>query len=212
MEDARHILNGPTRGDRRRAPMLFCDRRASRLSRPAGESVAAAPSRPMALDVWEQLKAIVDRETALASVGHAIQLSVAPVFLMLAIGAMLGMLTSRLTRVVDRARAVEAASARLRPEDLTARHRELATLSRRAKLINRAITLCTLTALFVCGVIAALFLGAFLRFDASIAVAALFLVAMAAFIAGALFFLREIFIATGVVTRATVAAGGGRGH
>ncbi len=41
-----------------------------------------------------------------------------------------------------------------------------------------------------------LFLGAFLRFDASVPVALLFIAAMLAFFAGLLSFLREIFIAT----------------
>ena len=69
-------------------------------------------------------------------------------------------------------------------------------LSRRAKLIGRAITLCTTTALLVCTVIAALFLSAFLRFDAPIPVALLFIAAMLCFFLGLLCFLREIYLAT----------------
>jgi len=137
----------------------------------------------------------VEREAALATIGHAIQLSVAPVFLLTAIGAMLGVLTNRLARVVDRARTVELRLAENPPEAATL-HADLAMMSRRAKLINRAITLCTITALFVCAVVASLFLGAFLRLDASLVVAWLFIAAMAAFIAGLLCFLREIFLAT----------------
>jgi hypothetical protein len=42
------------------------------------------------------------------AVAHAIQLAVAPVFLLSAIGAMLAVMTSRLGRIIDRARDLEA--------------------------------------------------------------------------------------------------------
>jgi hypothetical protein len=135
-------------------------------------------------------------ETGIASVGHAIQLSVAPVFLLSGIGAMLAVMTNRLARVVDRARSVEARLEHTSPEDLPISHDDLRTFSRRAKLINRAITFCTLTALLFCAVIATLFVGAFLDFDASLTVAVLFVSAMLFFFTGLLFFLREIFVAT----------------
>ena len=56
--------------------------------------------------------------------------------------------------------------------------------------------MCTATALLVSLVIAVLFLSAFLRFDASVPVALLFIAAMLAFFLGLLWFLREIFVAT----------------
>jgi hypothetical protein len=69
---------------------------------------------------------------------------------------------------------------------------ELDSLSWRARHISRAITLCTITALLVCGVIATLFLGAFFGFDASGPAALLFVTAMLAFMAGLLLFVREV--------------------
>jgi hypothetical protein len=130
------------------------------------------------------------------AVAHAIQLAVAPVFLLSGIGAILAVMTNRLGRIIDRARVLEdkldAAAAKL----LATLRADLAILSRRAKLISRAITLCTTTALLVCTVIAILFLSAFLRFDASIAVALLFVAAMSTFFLGLLTFLREIYLAT----------------
>jgi hypothetical protein len=135
-------------------------------------------------------------ETGIATVGHAIQLSVAPVFLLSGIGAMLAVMTNRLARIVDRARAVEAQLAGAAPGDLDVSHGRLKTFSRRAKLINLAITFCTITALLVCSVVAVLFVGAFLRFDAAVPVAVLFVGAMSTFFAGLLCFLREIFVAT----------------
>jgi len=132
-----------------------------------------------------------------SAVAHVIQLAVAPVFLLSGIGAMLAVMTNRLGRVIDRARLLEARLTGASPELLKAVHADLAMLSRRAKLIGRAITLCTITALLVCTVIAILFSSAFLHFDASIPVALLFIAAMLAFFLGLLWFLREIFVATG---------------
>jgi hypothetical protein len=133
--------------------------------------------------------------TPVDAVAHVIQLSVAPVFLLSGIGAMLAVMTHRLARVIDRARTLEARLAG-NPGEAPTIHVQLSTLSRRAKLVGRAITLCTTTALLVCAVIAILFLGASMGFDASAAVAILFIVAMLAFFVGLLFFVREILLST----------------
>ncbi|TMA12818.1 MAG: DUF2721 domain-containing protein [Deltaproteobacteria bacterium] len=130
------------------------------------------------------------------AVAHVIQLAVAPVFLLSGIGAILAVMTNRLGRIIDRARVLEARIDGASADLIALLRADLATLSRRAKLIGRAITLCTITALLVCTVIAVLFMSAFLRFDASIPVALLFIAAMAAFFLGLLWFLREIYVAT----------------
>ena len=131
------------------------------------------------------------------SVAHAIQLAVAPVFLLSGIGAILVVLTNRLGRIIDRARVLEERLETVSPEVHARLRDDLKVLSLRAKLISRAITLCTVTALLVCMVIAFLFLSGFLSFDASLAVALLFIAAMSAFFLGLLWFLREIYLATG---------------
>jgi hypothetical protein len=130
------------------------------------------------------------------AVAHAVQLAVAPVFLLTGIAAILSVMTNRLGRVIDRARVLEGKLEEVSPESLTALRRDIAVLSRRAKLNGRGITLCTTTALLVCTVIAILFLSAFLRFDASVPVALLFIAAMLCFFLGLLCFLREIYLAT----------------
>jgi len=139
---------------------------------------------------------MVEAETATATVAHAIQSSVAPVFLLSGIGAMLVVMTNRLARVVDRARGFEAKLPSATQNETVRLHADLATLSRRAKLINRAITLCTITALLVCAVVITLFVGVFLKFETSLLVALFFVGGMSAFFAGLLCFLREIFLAT----------------
>jgi len=138
----------------------------------------------------------VESESAVTAIGHVIQLSVAPVFLLSAIAGMLAVLTNRLARVIDRARQIEAQLPQIPPAERSQEHAELRTLSSRAKDINRAITLCTLTALLVCAVVAMLFVGAFVALDARLVVAVLFVSAMTTFFLGLLCFLREIFVAT----------------
>jgi hypothetical protein len=130
------------------------------------------------------------------AVAHAVQLAVAPVFLLTGIAAILGVMTNRLGRVVDRARVLEGRLEGASPELVVALRERFAVLSRRARLNSYAITLCTTTALFVCAMIGVLFLSAFLSFDASIPVALLFIAAMLCFFLGLLWFLREIYLAT----------------
>src|SRR5512134_1237742 len=137
----------------------------------------------------------VPTDSGISGIAHAIQLAVAPVFLVLGIGAMLGVMTSRLGRVIDRARVLEG-QLRTGGADAAPLRAQLGTLALRAQLASRAITLCTITALLVCTVIAVLFVGAVLAFDPSIAVALLFIAAMGTFILGLVTFLREILLAT----------------
>jgi hypothetical protein len=129
-------------------------------------------------------------------VAHAIQLAVAPVFLLSAIATLLNVLTNRLGRVIDRRRVLEAKIESPPSSGVDALHSELATLSKRAKLIDYAITLCTTTSLLICTVIAILFLGKFLNYDINITVMVLFIIAMLSLVLALLFFLREILIAT----------------
>lgn len=131
-----------------------------------------------------------------ADIAHVIQLAVAPVFLLAGLGSILGVMANRLARVVDRARILESrlpgAGGALHA-DL---HERLAMLSLRAKLIGRAIALCTLSALLVCAVIIILFVGAIFTVRAALPAALLFMAGLLSFAGALLLFLREIFLAT----------------
>lgn len=130
-------------------------------------------------------------------VAHVIQLAVAPVFLLTGVGALLGVMTSRLGRVIDRARHVEAAWPTFSVAAKAKARDELTLLARRAKLANAAINACTIAALLVCLVIAALFVDALLRSQhLRWLVATLFIVTMAILIVGLVLFLREVRLAT----------------
>jgi len=132
----------------------------------------------------------------ISDISNAIHLAVAPVFLLTGIGALLGVMTNRLGRVIDRARLLEGRLGPAAPEDVAGITAQLGILSRRAKLINLAITCCTMTALLICSVIALLFSGSFVRFNITIPVALLFIMAMIVLVIGLLWFLREVFLAT----------------
>lgn len=126
---------------------------------------------------------------------QTIQLAVAPVFLLTSLGTILGVLSARLGRVVDRGRVLSERSATASEDALRLIQAELVTLARRRSLVNRAITCCTLAALLVCLVIAFAFFGFILRANFGRIVAALFIAAISAFTAALWLFLREVFVA-----------------
>jgi hypothetical protein len=130
-------------------------------------------------------------------IAHLIQIALTPIFLISAIGVTLNVLTNRLARIVDRARAMEDELRRPdhRPDgrDL---HGTLGVLARRAGYINAAITLITLSALFIALVVVMLFVNAFLRWDLSAFTAWMFILSMLALAAALLSFLIEVRIAT----------------
>ena len=137
----------------------------------------------------------MDQTLPVTTVANIIQLAIAPVFLLAGIGGILNVLAHRLARVVDRARTVEAEYEGL---DEAARRRaagEMAMLDRRMAVVNHAISACTASALFVCLVVAILFVADFadIRFGRPIAV--IFVIAMALLIVGLLLFLYEIRLA-----------------
>jgi hypothetical protein len=136
---------------------------------------------------------IVQITNDVITVAHAIQQSVAPVFLLTGVGAILGVLSSRLGRVIDRIRVLDI----IDDDKRNAYIPEIAILLRRARWIHWAISLCTTCALFICIVIAALFIGSELNRDPSGTVSMFFIAAMLALTAGLLCFLREIALATG---------------
>ena len=135
----------------------------------------------------------MENATDVTTVAHVIQLAVAPVFLLTGIGAILNVITNRLARIVDRSRVLGNSDEQIKP----AQNAEMTLLTRRTRWINWAVSLCTVSALLVCIVVAALFVGAVTGFDPSRTVSLLFILAMFALISGLLCLLREIFLATG---------------
>jgi len=92
----------------------------------------------------------------LSDIGDAIQLAIAPVFLLAGVSALLIVLTNRLGRLIDRSRVLED---RLKADPRNECMVELLSLYHRTRLINVGITASTVCGLLVCVVIAMLFLG-----------------------------------------------------
>jgi len=134
----------------------------------------------------------VDHVTDIA---RLIQLAIAPVFLLTAVGTIIGVLSMRLGRAVDRSRALEDRLRQLPPEGQKNVREELALLSRRVRLVYGSIVLAVICALFVGLLIAVAFVDAFINVDLSKFIGLLFIGAMVAFIFSLLIFLREIFLA-----------------
>jgi hypothetical protein len=126
---------------------------------------------------------------------HVIQLAIAPVFLLTAVGTIIGVMSTRLGRAVDRIRQLKKELDAMPAEEAAATHRELHVLSRRMMLIYTAIGLAVICAIFVSMLIAIIFVDAFLAADLSRIVGLLFIAAMFAFIGSLIIFLREIFLA-----------------
>ena len=137
----------------------------------------------------------------ITDVSHVIQLAIAPVFLLNAVAALIGVLTSRLGRVVDRIRYFEDRTEPFLPEQLPHAQTERDRLARRLRLIYFAMTFEVFCALFVGLLIIVAFFDAFVATKYSKTIAMLFAAAMMAFIGGLVMFLREIFLAVGAPKR-----------
>ncbi len=133
---------------------------------------------------------------AVTTIANLIQLAVAPVFLLAGIAGMINVLALRLARVVDRSRALEAEP----PDDHEAVRRlyfeELTILDLRMRVVNWALSACTAGALFVCVVVAILFIAGLAQFAFAQLIAVLFVLAMLLLIAGLILFLYEVRLAT----------------
>jgi hypothetical protein len=132
----------------------------------------------------------------LNEVGHAIQLALAPVFLLTGIAALLGVMAGRLARIIDRGRHLTETPGRLPAVMGEQLALEFTNLERRRHLASSAITACTLSALLVCTVIAALFLEVLLGLDLKWFIGVAFTATTFALIIGLAYFLREVHLAT----------------
>ena len=133
-------------------------------------------------------------------VANAIQLAIAPVFLLTGIAGLLAVMATRLSRVIDRARYFEQHWADLDETTRAASRLEVRNLERRRRVCSWSINFCTSAALFVCLVIVTLFADAFFATRLKWLAGSLFVCAMVAVIFGLVCFLREVYLATHTTT------------
>jgi hypothetical protein len=127
----------------------------------------------------------------IGNIGHIIQLSIAPVFLLTGVATKLSVLTNRLGRIIDRTRVLEDTL------DAHADYKELDVLFRRSHLINYAITASTVCGLLVCLTIVMLFTSDTTNLRLETLIAGSFVLAMVSLVCSFVCLLREIFIAAG---------------
>lgn len=136
------------------------------------------------------------RQLSINDMAGAIQLSLAPVFLLNGMGVLLAMLTSRLARIVDRARVLEqqltSAGGAPAPDVIDV----LMVIRRRARLMNIAITLSTFAALLVALVVALMFASALVGISLAELVGLTFIVSMLSLVGALVTFLIEVRVAT----------------
>ena len=122
---------------------------------------------------------------------RAIQLSVAPVFLLTAIAGLLGVISNRLARVLDRAQRLQS---------VTDEAMDLALLKRRMTLLTRASEAVTTTGVLA-AVVAVTFISAIAVLDLTAIVVPLFVVAMVSLMVGLLTLLLDARVSARLIRR-----------
>ena len=119
------------------------------------------------------------------------------------IGGLLVVLNSRLVRIIDRSRELQALT-QSRDTPVSSEREtktELQALNRRMALVMKAIELLTVTILLVALVVAVVFISVVTQLDLALLVVPLFVMAMVCLMAAALLFQREVQLATAQVRR-----------
>lgn len=125
-----------------------------------------------------------------STIAHIVQLAVAPVFLLTGLGALLSVLTTRMSRIVDRGHIISKYIEEGIKESVHTE--EINSLNKRLGLVHKAILSCSCSALIVCLVVATIFIGSYMKFHTGGIVAILFTLAMVFLIIAILFFIIEV--------------------
>jgi hypothetical protein len=140
---------------------------------------------------------------SIEAIARVIQLAIAPVFLLAGIVGLITLLSTRLGRIIDRARLVSAGVPQAQSDvQRKLQQLEAAALWTRVRLVNWAMRLCVGSALLICLVVVVLFVGDLVSFDFSLVVAGLFIAAMVLMVAGLLCLLRETGISAQLIRQA----------
>ena len=129
------------------------------------------------------------------ALAQTIQIALAPVFLLVAMGSLLNVVTGRLARVVDRSRELMARHAETSGDEHTRLVAELRMLDRRMDIINWSIALCVACGIVVCLMVSMLFLMGSGREALETPIAASFIFAMLLLLAALIMFLTEVQLA-----------------
>ena len=135
---------------------------------------------------------LLERTSSTVRVQEIVRLSLAPAFLLAAIGAVMNVMMARLIWIAQR---IERLEERMSEERGTKGNRELARLRRRRRLAQRAVMFSTTAALTICVVIALLFVSAFITPQIGTVTAAAWILTMIFLISGLVNFATETWVA-----------------
>lgn len=124
-------------------------------------------------------------------IGEIIQVALAPVFLLVAIGNMLNLLTVRLGRVVDRSRILQERYGETDGMEHDMVVSEIRNVAKRIDCTNRAILLLVLSGLATGVTVVLLFVRSFIEQSLEAVLAGTFIVSIGLMMTGLIYFLRE---------------------
>lgn len=129
-------------------------------------------------------------------IAQTIQLALAPVFVLVAIASIMNILTTRLGRVVDRSRVLQARHADTAGPAHDVVVREIRMTDRRIALIGRALLLLVISGLAIGLTVALLFVDEFAPLDLQPWSAAVFILSIGLMMWAMMLFLAEVREAT----------------
>lgn len=132
-------------------------------------------------------------------IAHTIQLALAPVFVLVAIGNILNLLSTRLGRVVDRARVLQGRHGETEGMEHDTLVAEIRAIDRRISLTTRAIRVLVLSGLSIGVTVAILFLEEMGSFALERVAAGFFILAIGLLMWGLVLFLRETQVAAEIL-------------
>ena len=135
----------------------------------------------------------------ISEISRAIQLALGPVFLLTGIAGMLNVMSGRLSRIIDRGRALTEKPEIIATYNDAEIREELLMLERRRHVTSIAINMFTIAALLVCLVIVALFLEAMFLLHLNWVIGVLFILATFSLVIGLGYFLWEVRMAANTV-------------
>ena len=132
-------------------------------------------------------------------IAQTIQLALAPVFVLVAIGNIMNILSTRLARVVDRSRHLQKQHVTTEGVEHDLVVREIRMVDRRIALIGRAILLLVMSGLTIGVVVVLLFLEEVADIHLQQVAAAAFIVAIGLLMSALMLFLKETRNATALL-------------
>lgn len=142
---------------------------------------------------------------SILTMAKVIQTAVAPVFLITGIAATLGVLSSRLARITDRARLLDRKLNTSADDALIALlTKEMRALLKRSRCIHIAFSMSVLSALLVCTVVMMLFISHLYSMPLSVTISSCFIAAMVLLIAAFIALIAEVFLATRSMRRGMI--------